>query len=324
MNLVTDTLDTASVVKGLAKIISELQSQLADVTARLAMCENASSSTHSTPSRSKSKRKRNKNRKSHVVTIDISQSESSDAELTDELQARLNSLRDESFRQVVPNTTGVPVTTSNRFDILTEPEINFNSFINIACYAMPLLRDGDVKSGPFHPITAPIRITIVGSSLVRGLGLGVYDRDSRMKAVSYPHPGARASQIQVSKCVSRGDDVLFVMGGSNNIGKGDSLETCKASVDCLVRDAVRSFPDKPILISEIPPRYDISEHKKIRYVNAHIRNLCRKNKDLHLVSNAYERADLEKDGLHLSEKGKRKLSRSISKSVMCILSRSME
>ena len=114
----------------------------------------------------------------------------------------------------------------------------------------------------------------------------------------------------MKKIISAKDDVIFLLAGTNKIST-DSSDKCIKEVGKLIKEAEKLRPNSPTLVSEIPPRYDIVEHRKIRKINEYIRQECKNSKNLILVSNAYERADFDKGGLHLSNKGKQKLATSI-------------
>ena len=163
------------------------------------------------------------------------------------------------------------------------------------------------------------KLSIIGSSLARDLGEYVYSSCSssdNMRVCSYPNPGSDAETIskRLHNFISEKDDVVFIMAGTNNVPR-DSTERCIREIGSVIEEAQRLRPEAPIIISELPPRYDISQHRKIREINKFISDTCARSSNLYLIDNAYERADFDKKGLHFSAAGKLKLARSIRNAV---------
>ena len=149
--------------------------------------------------------------------------------------------------------------------------------------------------------------------------LGEHTDLDNIRACSFPNPGFKAEEIRprLKNIISAKDDVVFILGGTNNVSE-HSTDKCIREVGKLIKEAEKLRPNSPTLVSEIPPRYDIVEHRKIRKINDYIRQACQNSKNLILVSNAYERADFDKGGLHLSNKGKQKLATSIRNTVKTV------
>ena len=160
------------------------------------------------------------------------------------------------------------------------------------------------------PVTSkpPIKVKIVGSSLAKDMAFYVEDDSMGVHSCSVPYGGFKAQHISrcLSGAVSETDDLLVIFGGTNNI-PGDSVAECIRNIDTLVGEAVRLRPSRPILLSQIPARFDGDYREKIKQVNAYIDYLCDKYSNLHILCHKLTRKDLNGGGLHFSKLGKTKI-----------------
>ena len=152
---------------------------------------------------------------------------------------------------------------------------------------------------------------IVGSSLASEMGHFVDDTHMNVVGCSIPYSGYKAQHItrRLSGAVSETDDLLVIFGGSNNIPT-DSVDKIICSIDNLVSEAVRLRPVRPILLSEIPARFD-DYREKIKQVNNFIDHLRDRYSNLHILCHNLERRDLGEDGLHFSKRGKTRIGERI-------------
>ena len=118
------------------------------------------------------------------------------------------------------------------------------------------------------------RVTVIGSSLVRGLGPLV--NCEQFEAVSYTHPGAMAELLSsrvTGMTKGSNSDVIVVAGGTNNISERCSsqhIQAIQKSVDSLAEINPRS----EIIISKIPHRFDNAKlNLKVDNVNGYIRRI---------------------------------------------------
>ena len=157
----------------------------------------------------------------------------------------------------------------------------------------------------------PIKVKIIGSSLVRDMGENV-NTPGGVYGCSFPFPGYKAEEItsRLPGCISESDDLVVIFGGTNNIPT-DSIATCIHNISELVSEAVRIRPNKPILISEIPSRFDGDYGHKIQPVNDYLDHLTKKHENLFLLCHDLSRTDLNKGGLHFSKQGKSRIGERI-------------
>ena len=73
----------------------------------------------------------------------------------------------------------------------------------------------------------PISVKIIGASMVRGQGKLLNDPKRGIQACCYPNPGYIAEQIQerLPGMVSQSDDVVVLLGGTNNVPR-DTVPEC--------------------------------------------------------------------------------------------------
>ena len=160
-----------------------------------------------------------------------------------------------------------------------------------------------------------IKVKIIGSSLVRDLGELVDDANAGIRACSVSNPGEKAETIMklLPMQISDKDEVLVLMAGTNNI-PSDPINTCIDKIEATINKAIELNPKRPIIIPEIPNRYDnkvLLALSKIRDVNLYIRDKVSKTANLRLLTHNFDLDDYTRGGLHLSKQGKQKLATSI-------------
>ena len=147
-------------------------------------------------------------------------------------------------------------------------------------------------------------VKIIGASVVRGQGERLTDGKRGFAACCFPCPGAKAKAIQkrIKGIVSKRDDVIVLLGGTNNI---DDVATCITKIGGLVKEVERRNKSAQIILSEIPIRFDdVSLNEKIE-VNIFIKHLCTKSMRLYPMSLSHLfRSHFGRDGLHFSDSGK--------------------
>ena len=147
-------------------------------------------------------------------------------------------------------------------------------------------------------------MTIIGSSLVCGLAPLVHGPE--LDATGFTNPGHTAQQIEA--CVTNmvcdnTSDIIVLAAGTNNTPNHVEAECVKA-VRSLVETTTNRNPRSDIVLCELPCRYDNpSLNSKINRINQYIRETCRRNRRLHILSHDLKSSDYEKDGLHLNEYG---------------------
>ena len=118
-------------------------------------------------------------------------------------------------------------------------------------------------------------VKIIDASMVRGQGERLTDRKCGIAACCFPCPGAKAEGIQrrLKGIVSKRDDVIVLLGGTNNIPT-DDVATCITKIGGLVKEVERRNKSAQIILSEIPIRFDdVSLNEKIEKVNIFIKHL---------------------------------------------------
>ena len=157
---------------------------------------------------------------------------------------------------------------------------------------------------------AKTRVSIVGSSIVRGLGSLLNNKQHDV--CCYTNPGCAAEHIaaRLTCMTSDDDEVIVLAAGTNNVTK-DSVATTITHVGKLIDQSLQLRPRAQVVVNEIPHRYDDSNlNGKIDKINVFIRHKCRKTENLHCLRNTFRRGDY-KDGLHFNEQGLAKFASNI-------------
>ena len=131
-------------------------------------------------------------------------------------------------------------------------------------------------------------------------------------------PGSKAEGIQkrLSGIISKDDDVIVLLGGTNNVPR-DDVATCIQRINALVREAQTLNKRAHVIISELPIRFDdVSLNSKVEKINIFIKHICTKSKRMHVMSlNNLFRSHFGRDGLHFSETGRDAFAKAIKRQV---------
>ena len=158
----------------------------------------------------------------------------------------------------------------------------------------------------------PRHMTIIGSSLVRGLAPLVHGPE--LDATGFTNPGHTAQQIEarITNMVRDSTSDIIVLAAGTNNTPNDTEAECVKAVRSLVETTTKRNPHSDIILCELPYRYDNpSLNSKINRINQYIRDTCRRNKRLHILSHDLKSSDYKKDGLHLNEYGRAKFAHEI-------------
>ena len=158
-----------------------------------------------------------------------------------------------------------------------------------------------------------IKVSIIGSSLVRGLG-PLTNRDT-IDAISYTNGGCSIQHIEprLDSMARPDDDVIVLAAGTNNVPR-ESVATIITRLRRMIDNARQLRPKASLIVPEIPRRYDEPGlNGKIAKINAFIRHKCSTNDTLHSITHNFTREDYAKDGLHLNRQGKAKYAQQITR-----------
>ena len=160
-----------------------------------------------------------------------------------------------------------------------------------------------------------IKVSIVGSSLVCGLGNAVNDNDFDVCCKCFP--GGKIENIapQLPKVTRENDDVIVIAAGSNNIPSHDVATIIRRAGE-MFDDLRYTRPNKQLVIPAIPRRYDDPDQSdvyrdKIERVNIFLEHKCKKNPKFHFLRHNFRFVDYKTDGLHFNQAGVEKYTANI-------------
>ena len=147
----------------------------------------------------------------------------------------------------------------------------------------------------------PVSVTIVGSSIVRGVAPLVHGQD--LDASGFVFPGRTARQINAEIRNIPTSDVTVLAAGTNNI-ETQTTEQCKEEIRQTIENVSRKRNNKTVIISKIPHRHDKPVlNSKIDAVNAYIVREISQRRNWHILDHDLSKTDYKKDGLHFNEIG---------------------
>ena len=151
------------------------------------------------------------------------------------------------------------------------------------------------------PARKPVSVTLVGSSIVRGVAPLVHGQD--LDASGSVFPGRTARQINAEIRNIPTSDITVLAAGTNNIGT-QTLEQCKEEIRQITDKVSRKRNNKTVIMSVIPHRHDKPHlNSKIDTVNTFIIREIAQRKNCHILKHDLSKSDLKKDGLHFNDSG---------------------
>ena len=149
--------------------------------------------------------------------------------------------------------------------------------------------------------TQPTTVTVIGSSIVRGVAPLVHG--GPFEATGYVYPRQTARQINSHIRHIPPSDVTVLAAGTNNI-EHQTLEQCTREISQVIDNVARKRNGKIVIMGRIPVRHDKPHlNDKINCVNKFIaREIAKRNK-WYLMNVELNITDYKKDGLHFNGTG---------------------
>ena len=165
------------------------------------------------------------------------------------------------------------------------------------------------------------QVAVIGSSIVRGVGLGLNKRG--VDALTFTYPGCEVPQItaRISSILTKAyqpDTVVLQCGGNdlqNNRPPAEVIE----QIDILVKEVKRCRPGATVVVNKIPPRgHDDVLLQNISYVNKLISNMARDSNRSVLCLDPCPKMFkyYANDEVHLNRSGKRFFVYELAKSLV--------
>ena len=231
-------------------------------------------------------------------------------------QKQIQRLRHQSKKD---NDLVLNVETNNRFAVLAdectsdEPVQTSASKKNVAKKKQ---KKDTIKKTRIEKTSKPVMIKIVGASMVRGQGKLVSDKSTGVSACCFPCPGSTAegNKRRLSGIVSKNDDAVVVLAGTNNVPR-DDVGTCIRKINEVVREIRRHNKHGHLILSELPIRFvNVSLNTKIEKINVFIRHISSKSDKMHVLRlDHLFRSHFGRDGLHFSESGRTEFADAIKR-----------
>ena len=133
------------------------------------------------------------------------------------------------------------------------------------------------------------------------MGPLVLGRGDEFDAVGFVYPGQDVREIDKRIRNLPDSDVLVLAAGANNIEKC-SQDECKQEIFRLFDNVSRKRPQKPVIMSKIPLRFDKPElNEKIQGVNSYIESETAKRHNWYLLTHDCNKSDYKRDKLHFNK-----------------------
>ena len=162
----------------------------------------------------------------------------------------------------------------------------------------------------------PTTVTVIGSSIVRGVAPLVHG--CSFEATGYVYPGHTPRQINAHIRHIPASDVTVLAAGTNNI-ELQTVEQCTRELSQVIDNVARKRNGKVVIIGRIPYRHDKPHlNNKIDHVNQFIAREVSKRNKWFLMSTELAISDYKKDGLHFNETGTAKYAHEIRHAIRSI------
>ena len=152
------------------------------------------------------------------------------------------------------------------------------------------------RTGVLEPSEQPTSVTVVGSSIVRGVApLGHSDS---FNATGFVYPGQTARQINARIRGIPSSDVTVLAAGTNNI-EHQTIDQCKNEISQIIDNVARKRDKKVVIMRQIPKRLD----KPHLNSKTDIPDEISKRNRWYFMNIDLKTSDHKKYGLHLNEIG---------------------
>ena len=154
-----------------------------------------------------------------------------------------------------------------------------------------------------------ITVTVIGSSIVRGVAPLVHGKGFDACGCVFPGRTARAINARIRNIPVT--DVTVLAAGTNNI-ETQTVEECSKEIYQTIDNVARKRRQKPVVMSLLPHRYDKPKlNHKIDAVNDFIAQEVNKRPYWYLLKHNVSRDDFKSDGLHFNSRGTAKYAHEI-------------
>ena len=204
----------------------------------------------------------------------------------------------------------VKIPTSNRYAALASvaEEVPATAAASARARAQP---------APREPPRRAISVTVIGSSIVRGVAPLVHG--GTFDATGHVYPGQTASQINARIRHIASSDVTVLAAGTNDI-EHQTLDQCKNELAKTIDNVARKRERDIVIMGKIPKRHDKPElNTKIDYVNKFIAEEIAKRRKWFLMDVDLMTSDYKKDGLHFNKMGTAKYAHEIRHLIRSII-----
>ena len=212
-----------------------------------------------------------------------------------------------------PEQPWVSIPTANRFQILSDLGAKPPS----PASTQPRKQTTDMRSCPSRTVTSSagpsqhenITVTVIGSSIVRGVAPLVHGKGFDACGCVFPGRTARAINARIRNIPVT--DVTVLAAGTNNI-ETQTVEECSKEIYQTIDNVARKRRQKPVVMSLLPHRYDKPKlNHKTDAVNDFIAQEVNKRPYWYLLKHNVSRDDFKSDGLHFNSRGTAKYAHEI-------------
>lgn len=203
-----------------------------------------------------------------------------------------------------------PIALENRFQTLHQKEKTQNRENHRPTWLAGASKP-KIKHSLKNKLGRKLRLNIFSDSQGRDLARLINKAsDEEIDTVGTVMPNATLKCVTTAAEKSKTSrDVVLILGGSNNVLSNNVIPIFQS----LERDLSKLSRNKIALISTVPTRYDrpLGDpiHVKIDLVNNYIRELVARNPSARLIElQGLKRFHFGKQGLHLNQRGKKKIS----------------
>lgn len=209
--------------------------------------------------------------------------------------------------------------TQNKYTVLSEnSNQNNEDQINQYCpkkYQSNKQKSKKAKKDSIKVLKNPIKLSVYADSQGRGIGskLNQMNHD-KVSAVGMVMPNASFDQVTDTALLSKSkDDVIVLIGGSNNTLKSD-MSPIYSSLEAKL---INLSQNQPVVITTIPHRFDVTKkhpvHDDICLANNYLKELVSRLQSVHLVDlDVLKRNHFTYHGLHINNRGKYMMAKLIT------------
>ena len=175
------------------------------------------------------------------------------------------------------------------------------------------------QNGTGQPAKKKASISVIGASNTRNLSKHLQSKD--VDSLVWVNPGCRMQDLEnrAQHMVTRDTDLAVIHLGTNNALGNETDNDCLVSCSDAMDKMEQTTGDTPLLVCSVPPTHMKHGQRRVNMLNCLLKDKCSRSHKLQYVNTGLLSTDIGRDGIHLTDSGKKKLASSMQQAIQGFL-----